>query len=263
MKIGFIGGGNMAGAIAEGVIASGLCSASDVCVCDINEEMLKKYTGGVKTSTDNRAALSCDYIVLAVKPFILSKVLEGLKDCDIKGKVFVSIVAGISVSEIKSVLGDSAKVVRVMPNTPAQVGEGMTVIARPDDSVSDAELANVVKIFDAVGKTEIMAETMINVVTGVSGSSPAYVYMMIEAMGDAGVTGGIPRDVAYKLAAQAVLGSAKMVLDTGRHPAELKDMVCSPKGTTIEAVAELEKRGFRSALIEAIKKCNEKANNIK
>lgn len=263
MKLGFIGGGNMAGAIAQGVISSGVFGASDVCVCDINEEALKKYPTDVKTSADNNDALMCDYIVLAVKPFILSKVLEEIKDKDIKDKVFVSIVAGISVDEIKSILGSSAKVVRVMPNTPAQVGEGMTVIAQPDDAVNEKELKTVLKIFDAVGKTEIMAESMINVVTGVSGSSPAYVYMMIEAMGDAGVTGGIPRETAYKLAAQSVLGSAKMVLDTGRHPGELKDMVCSPKGTTIEAVAELEKRGFRSAIIEAIKKCNEKANNIK
>lgn len=263
MKLGFIGGGNMAGAIAQGVIASGVFGASDICVCDINKEILEKYQKDVKTSVNNKDALLCDYIVLAVKPFILSKVLEEIKEENIKGKVFISIVAGISVEEIKSVLGSDAKVVRVMPNTPAQVGEGMTVIAKPDDAVCEEELKTVIEIFDAVGKTEVMAESMINVVTGVSGSSPAYVYMMIEAMGDAGVTGGIPRDTAYKLAAQAVLGSAKMVLDTGRHPAELKDMVCSPKGTTIEAVAELEKRGFRSAIIEAIKKCNEKANNIK
>ena len=263
MKLGFIGGGNMAGAIAQGVVASGVCKASDVLVCDINEGMLKKYTGGIKTSTDNRDALLCDYIVLAVKPFILAKVLEEIVKENINDKVFVSIAAGISVKEIKSILGDSAKVVRVMPNTPAQVGEGMTVIAKPDGCITPDEMTDVVKIFDAVGKTEIMEETMINVVTGVSGSSPAYVYMMIEAIADAGVIGGIPRDVAYKLAAQSVLGSAKMVLDTGKHPAELKDMVCSPKGTTIEAVAELEKRGFRSAIIEAIKKCNEKANNIK
>ncbi len=253
----------MAGAIAQGVIASGVFSASDICVCDINKEILKKYPAEVKTSSDNCDALLCDYIVLAVKPFILSKVLEEIKGENIKGKVFISIVAGISVEEIKSVLGIDAKVVRVMPNTPAQVGEGMTVVAKPDSAVNEEELKTVIEIFDAVGKTEIMAESMINVVTGVSGSSPAYVYMMIEAMGDAGVTGGIPRDTAYRLAAQAVLGSAKMVLDTGKHPAELKDMVCSPKGTTIEAVAELEKRGFRSAIIEAVKKCNEKANNIK
>lgn len=263
MKLGFIGGGNMASAILNGVVASGVCKANDITVCDINAESLKKYDSSIKTSQNNADAVLCDYVLLAVKPFILSNVLDEIKDYDIKDKVFVSIVAGVSVAEIKSVLGKDAKVVRVMPNTPAQVGEGMTVIAKPDDCVSDDELSEVLKIFDACGKTEIMAESMINAVTGVSGSSPAYVFMMIEAMADAGVAGGIPRDKAYKLAAQSVLGSAKMVLDTGKHPGELKDMVCSPKGTTIEAVAELEKRGFRSAIIEAIKKCNEKANNIK
>ena len=263
MKIGFIGGGNMAGAIANGVISSGLCAKKDICICDINAESLKKYDKEIKTSQNNKDALLCDYIVLAVKPFILSKVLEELSDIDTDGKVFISIVAGISVKEIKSVLGENAKVVRVMPNTPAQVGEGMTVIAKPDSEVSEEELLGVMKIFDAVGKTEIMAENMLNVVTGVSGSSPAYVFMLIEAMADAAVLGGIPRDSAYSLAAQAVLGSAKMVLETKKHPGELKDMVCSPKGTTIEAVAELEKRGFRSAIIAAIKKCIDKANNIK
>jgi len=262
MKIGFIGGGNMACAIVNGVVASGLCKPCDVTVCDISVETLKKYDNGIITSTNNGDALSCDYIVLAVKPFIISKILEQLATYDISNKVFISIAAGISVKEIKSVLGEDAKVVRVMPNTPAQVGEGMTVIAKPDECVTESEMADVIKIFNAVGKTEIMAESMINVVTGVSGSSPAYVFMLIEAMADAGVTGGIPRDTAYKLAAQSVLGSAKMVIETGKHPAELKDMVCSPKGTTIEAVAELEARGFRSAIIEAIKKCNEKANNI-
>lgn len=263
MKIGFIGGGNMAGAIANGVVASGVCQKGDITICDISADCLKKYDSGIKTSQNNADAFLSDYIVFAVKPFILSKVLDEIKDYDIKDKVFVSIVAGVSVAEIKSILGENAKVVRVMPNTPAQVGEGMTVVAKPDGCVSDAELSEVLKIFDACGKTEIMAESMINTVTGVSGSSPAYVFMMIEAMADAGVAGGIPRDKAYRLAAQSVLGSAKMVLDTGKHPGELKDMVCSPKGTTIEAVAELEARGFRSAIIEAIKKCNEKANNIK
>lgn len=263
MKIGFIGGGNMAGAIANGVVASGLCEKKNICICDINAESLKKYDKEIVTSQDNKDALSCDYIVLAVKPFILPKVLEELSSHNTDGKVFISIVAGVTVKEIKSILGESAKVIRVMPNTPAQVGEGMTVIAKPDNKVSEEELSGVKKIFDAVGKTEIMAESMLNVVTGVSGSSPAYVFMLIEAMADAGVSGGIPREIAYKLAAQSVLGSAKMVLETDKHPAELKDMVCSPKGTTIEAVAELEKRGFRSAIIEAIKKCIDKANNIK
>ena len=263
MKIGFIGGGNMAGALANGVIKSGLCKKHDVCVCDINEESLKKYDKEIKTSTDNKEALKCDYIVLAVKPFVMSMVLENLAQNDISGKVFISIAAGVTTEEIKSILGSDAKVVRVMPNTPAQVAEGMTVVAQPDGCVSEAELSDVVKIFDAVGKTQIMAENMINAVTGISGSGPAYVFMFIEAMADAAVLGGIPRDKAYELSAQTVLGSAKMVLETKKHPGELKDMVCSPKGTTIEAVAELEKRGLRAAVIEAIKKCIDKANNIK
>ena len=136
------------------------------------------------------------------------------------------------------------------------------MVAQCDNNVDQAEFSAVVDIFNSVGTTEVMPETMINTVTGVSGSSPAYVYMFIEAMADAGVRDGLARDAAYRLAAQSVLGSAKMVLESGKHPGELKDMVCSPKGTTIEAVAELEKRGFRSAVMEAIKACNDKANNI-
>lgn len=265
MKIGFIGGGNMAGAIAGGVIASGLCQKREVCVCDKNPATLEKYDREINTSTDNRDAFYGDYIILAVKPFILPQVLDeiaGLDRKEIESKVFVSIVAGVPVDAIKQVLGKTAKVVRVMPNTPALVLEGMTVVARCENNVSEAEFSAVIDIFNSVGKTEVMPEEMINTVTGVSGSSPAYVYMLIEAMADAGVRDGLSRDAAYRLAAQSVLGSAKMVLQSGKHPGELKDMVCSPKGTTIEAVAELEKRGFRAAVMEAIKKCNDKANHI-
>lgn len=255
----------MAGAIAGGVLSAGLCRKSDVCVCDKNPAVLERYDCDVHRSTDNRDAFFGDYVILAVKPFVLPYVLEeiaGLDRKEIESKVFVSIVAGVSVETIKKTLGKTAKVVRVMPNTPALVLEGMTVVAQCEDNVSEAEFSAVIDIFNAVGKTEVMPETMINTVTGVSGSSPAYVYMLIEAMADAGVRDGLPRDAAYRLAAQSVLGSAKMVLESGKHPGELKDMVCSPKGTTIEAVAELENRGFRSAVIEAIKKCNDKANHI-
>lgn len=252
----------MANAIVKGVISSGLCKKDEIVVCDANCAALEKYDG-IKTSTNNADALLCDYIVLAVKPQIMPLVLEELASFDeIKNKVFVSIAAGISVETIKSALGKNAKVSRVMPNTPALVLEGMTVVAENDGSLSDEEFRGVLDIFNSVGKTEVLPENFINTVTGISGSSPAYVYMMIEAMGDSGVLGGLPRDTAYRLAAQSVLGSAKMVLESGKHPGELKDMVCSPKGTTIEAVAELEKRGFRTALIEAIKKCNEKANKL-
>lgn len=265
MKIGFIGGGNMAKAIVGGVISSGLCVKNEICVCDKNPAVLEKYDDEIRLSMDNQDALFGDYIVLAVKPYILPQVLDEIAGFDknkLKNKVFISIVAGVSTDSIKKVLGRSAKVVRVMPNTPALLLEGMTVVAQCDDNVSGKEFDDAIRIFNSVGKTEILPEGMINAVTGLSGSSPAYVYMMIEAMADAGVKDGIARDVAYRLAAQSVLGAAKMVLESGKHPGELKDMVCSPKGTTIEAVAELEKRGFRSAVIEAIKKCNDKANNI-
>lgn len=265
MKIGFVGGGNMASAIAGGVLASGLCQKNEICICDKNRDALARFDGNIKTSTDNRDAFFGDFIILAVKPFVLPFVLEelaGLDRKEIENKVFVSIVAGVSVETIKQTLGKTAKVVRVMPNTPALVLEGMTVVAQCEDNVSEAEFSAVIDIFNSVGKTEVLSENMINTVTGVSGSSPAYVYMLIEAMADAGVRDGLARSTAYRLAAQSVLGSAKMVLESGKHPGELKDMVCSPKGTTIEAVAELEKRGFRSAVIEAIKQCNDKANNI-
>ena len=263
MKIGFIGGGNMAGAILEGVLASGLSKKEELVVCDKNPDALRKYEG-IATGTNNVAALECDYVVLAVKPFILPMVLKELKDSgkDLSKAVFVSIVAGASVDSIRSVLGTEAKIVRVMPNTPAMVREGMTVVSAKEENLSEEEFSGALSIFCAVGKTEVLPETMLNAVIGISGSSPAYVFMMIEAMADAGVRDGLARDVAYRLAAQSVLGSAKMVLESGKHPGELKDMVCSPKGTTIEAVAELENKGFRSAIIDAVKACNDKANRL-
>ncbi len=266
MKLGFIGGGNMAFAIASGVVSSGLLCADNITVNDTNENALKKFMdGGMKASCDVAALMSCDYIVLAVKPFILPEVLNKLgKEFSeqIKDKVFISIAAGISVSSIKELLGFDAKVVRIMPNTPALIGEGMSVIAKALPPVTEHEFENVKKIFDSVGKTEVMDEDKLNAVIAISGSSPAYVFMLIEAMADAAVRDGIARDTAYRLASQSVSGSAKMVLETKKHPAELKDMVCSPGGTTIEAVAQLEESGFRDAIISAMKKCTDKANNI-
>ncbi len=263
MNIGFIGGGNMADAILKGILAAGLVEKEDIVVCDKSEAALYKYKG-IRTSQDNQDALSCDYVILAVKPSILPVVLKELKASgkSLSKNVFISIVAGASVASICEGLGEDAKIVRVMPNTPAMVTEGMTVISAKEANVSEEAFSDAVKIFDAIGKTEILPENMLNTVIGISGSSPAYVFMMIEAMADAGVRDGLARDVAYRLAAQSVLGSAKMVLESGRHPAELKDMVCSPKGTTIEAVTELENKGFRSAIMDAIKKCNDKANRL-
>ena len=262
MRLGFIGGGNMAYAIAKGVVSSGLVVPSDITVNDTSDVALLKFKElNIKTTCDLKQLLDCDYIILAVKPQIVPSVLENIKNdyCD---KVFVSIAAGVSVEKIKNLLPFDAKVIRIMPNTPALVGEGMSVLAKATAPVEDDEFKNVEEIFKSIGKTEVLDESMINAVTSVSGSSPAYVFIMIEAMADAAVRDGIPRDMAYRLAAQSVLGSAKMVLETSKHPAELKDMVCSPKGTTIEAVAELEKSGFRNAIISAMKKCTDKANNM-
>lgn len=263
MKIGFIGGGNMASAIVLGVISSGLCAKNEVYVCDKNEDALKKYDKEINVSNDNASALLADVVVLAVKPNIIPFVLEEIKkEKSAKNKVFISIAAGVTIEKIKNILGKDAKVIRVMPNTPLLVGEGMTALAEQSGSVTEEEFSLALNIFNSLGKTEVVPEDLLNAVTGISGSSPAYVYMFIEAMADAGVLAGIPRDKACKMAAQSVLGSAKMVLETGKHPGELKDMVCSPKGTTIEAVSELEKRGFRSAIIEAIKKCIDKAKSM-
>ena len=263
MKIGFIGGGNMAGAILDGVLRASLCTKGELVVCDKNPSALAKFSG-IQTAAENTVALPSDYVILAVKPQVLPCVLQEIVDSgkDISKTVFVSIVAGASVDSIRKILGDRAKIVRVMPNTPATVLAGMTVVAEKEAQLTEEEFSGAIAIFDAIGKTEILPEQMLNSVIGISGSSPAYVFMMIEAMADAGVRDGLARDTAYRLAAQSILGSAKMVLESGMHPGVLKDMVCSPKGTTIEAVAELEKRGFRAALIEAIKKCNEKANNL-
>lgn len=267
MKIGFIGGGNMANAIAGGILSAQLCKPGELYVSDVSLDALEKYEKlGVHTATSIDIVLDADILILAVKPFIIPMVLTQLKEQysdKIKDKVFVSIAAGVPISEIKNHLGFDAKVVRVMPNTPALVGAGMSVLASEFSPVTQDEFDAVRSIFDAVGETEVLSESLLNAVTAVSGSSPAYVYMMIEAMADAAVQGGIARPIAYKLAAQSVLGSAKMVLDTKKHPGELKDMVCSPKGTTIDAVAALEEYGFRNAIIKAMERCTNKANNIK
>lgn len=266
MKLGFIGGGNMAYAIAGGILSSGLLRCGDIYVYDVNKKAHEKFIEkGITTSCDLTVLDNADYIIIAVKPHIVPIALSDISEkySDIyKDKVFISIAAGISVSKIKGMLGKNFKVIRVMPNTPAQVGEGMSVLAAAEAPVSDEEFAVAEKIFSSVGKTEVMNENMLSAVVAISGSSPAYIFMLIEAMADAGVRDGLPRNVAYKLAAQSVLGSAKMVLETNMHPAELKDMVCSPQGTTIEAVAELEKCGFRSAIISAMKKCTDKTNNM-
>ena len=260
-KIGFIGGGNMGGAIISGIRKANLVANNALMVSDKSKEALTrlKEQHEVLTTFDNKEVASfADILFLAVKPNLFPDVIAEIKDVIKDDIVIVSIAAGKTIKEIENTFGKTIKLVRTMPNTPAMVLEGMSALC-PNKFVSDEEVAIVKEIFESFGKAEVIKEDLIDAVIGVSGSSPAYVYMFIEAMADAAVMGGMPRKQAYTFSAQAVLGSAKMVLETGIHPGELKDMVCSPAGTTISAVAELEKQGMRSAVIEAVKACMDKS----
>ena len=264
MKIGFIGNGNMGGAILGGIIGHGLVMPGDVTVSDINEAGLLQARDqyGVHTNSDNKiTAAQSDILFLAVKPNVVYAVIEEIREVVSENTLVISIVAGQSIEKLTAAFGKKMKLIRVMPNTPALVGEAMSGIAL-SESVSSQEAEIALKIFNSLGKGEIISEPMMDAVTAVSGSSPAYVFMLIEAMADAAVQGGLPRAKAYTFAAQAVLGSAKMVLETGKHPGELKDMVCSPAGTTIDAVAVLEKEGFRSSVMQAMKACIDKSKAL-
>lgn len=252
--IGFIGGGNMGGAIMSGLVSTGTFQAENIIAYDVLQSALDKLSAEIGIRTTNSLELlaeESDIIVLAVKPQILPGVLEQYGEKITKDKLVISIAAGITMARLTGLLSAEHKIVRVMPNTPAMVGEGMSGVC-VNENVSSEETELVMKIFNSFGKAELIPEKLIDAVVGVSGSSPAYVYMFIEALADGAVREGMPRAQAYKFAAQAVLGSAKMVLESGKHPGELKDMVCSPAGTTIMAVQALEERGFRAAVSEAV-----------
>lgn len=264
MKLGFIGGGNMGGAIIGGIVNARIAAPSDILVSDANPSAIAKISAeyGVNTTNDNKeTAKKSDILFLCIKPQFVYFVINEIKDSVSENTVIVSIVAGQSIEALTDAFGRNIKLVRVMPNTPALVGEGISAVS-PNKNISSSESAVIEKIFNSFGKCEIVPENLMDAVTAVSGSSPAYVFMMIEAMADAAVMGGMPRSQAYTFAAQAVMGSAKMVLETGKHPGELKDMVCSPAGTTIEAVAALESEGFRYAMIKAMAACMEKSKKL-
>ena len=264
MKIGFIGNGNMGGAIIGALINNNIVLAGDVYVSDINRESLErtKQQYRVNISTDNiETVKAADVLFLSVKPNVVYKVIDEIKNEVSEDMLIISIAAGQSIEKLEKAFSKQIKLVRVMPHTPALVGEAMSGIC-VNKNVTDNEKETVLKIFSSFGRGEIISEHLMDAVTAVSGSSPAYVFMFIEAMADAAVMGGIPRSQAYTFAAQAVLGSAKMVLETGKNPAELKDMVCSPAGTTIEAVAALEEFGMRNAVIKAMQACIDKSKSM-
>jgi pyrroline-5-carboxylate reductase len=264
MKIGFIGLGNMAGAMINGILEKGLFAPSEIIGSSKTETTATKISQkyGIATSTDNKStAKEADVIVLAVKPIFFPEVIAEIKDIVDENKLVISIAAGKSLEWIEKEFGKKLRLVRCMPNTPAMVGEGCTCIClKNDTSKADEEL--VMDIMNSFGKANVIPERLMDAFVGVAGSSPAYVFMFIEAMADGAVAAGMPRKLAYEFAAQSVLGSAKLMLNTGMHPGELKDMVCSPGGTTIEAVKVLEEKGFRASVIDAIEACVNKCRNV-
>ena len=260
IKVGFIGGGNMASAMIGGMIQKGVVSADDILVSVRTEKSVERLTNqfGVQATMENEAVVAgSDLVFLAVKPNQIKNIINLVKNFISPEKIIVSILPGKSLQW----LGKPTKLIRTMPNTPALVGEGMTGVCA-NDLVTEEELQLVLTLLKSFGRAEVVPEYLMDTVTGVSGSSPAYVFLFLEALADAAVAEGMPRKQAYEFAAQSVLGSAKMLLETGMHPGELKDMVCSPGGTTIEAVAVLERENLRSAVIDATRACIRKSKGV-
>lgn len=253
----------MGGALIRGIISNEILPAAQVIGADLNEELLKtlQEDTGIAVTTNNLEVVEkAEIIVLSVKPQFYETVISGIRD-HINESQRILTIAPKTISFVEELFQKPVKIIRAMPNTPAQVGAGITGVTK-NALVTNEEFSEVCHILTACGKVEAVTENLMDVVTAVSGSSPAYVFMFIEAMADAAVLDGMPRAQAYQFAAQAVLGSAKMVLETGKHPGVLKDMVCSPGGTTIEAVRVLEEKGLRSAVIEAMHACVEKTRRL-
>lgn len=264
MKIGFIGMGNMGYAMLKGILQ--IFPTSNLVFTDVNKERCVKVSEetGVEFAESNaECANKAKFVVLAVKPQYYAQVLKNIENVIREEHVIISIAPGITIDSLKSSLGFDKRIVRAMPNTPALLGCGMTGICYEDRLFSFEEKDVIDKIFSSFGRYRKVEERQMSAVTCVSGSSPAYVYMFIEALADGAVKYGIPRETAYEMAAQAVMGSAKMVLETGEHPAKLKDQVCSPGGTTIAGVSALEEFGFRNAIIKATDECHKKAEGLK
>lgn len=265
MKIGFIGLGNMATAMIGGMLQKGMTEPENVIGCDKLPEAMEKIKDkfNITTVTKNAdIAAQADVLFLAVKPLFLPEVIEEIRERVSADTLVVSIVAGRTLSWLQEAFArPELKLIRCMPNTPALVLAGCTGVCA-GENVSARELEKAVELLGSFGKASVVPERLMDVVVGISGSSPAYVFLFIEAMADEAVAAGMPRSQAYEFAAQAVLGSAKMVLETGKHPGELKDMVCSPGGTTIEAVKVLEEKGFRGVVMDAVAACIDKSHNM-
>lgn len=263
-KIGFIGFGKMAQAMAGGMIRSELIRTDQIMASMRTKESrtLAAERFGIEVSAVNSdVAAFADVLFLAVAPYTYVEVIEEIKETIKPDAVIITVAAGITTTDVENGFGKKVKVVRTMPNTPSLVGAGMTAVS-VNREITDEDLETVQQLLSSFGKVEIIAEAQMDAIPAISGSSPAYVYMMIEAMADGGVRQGLSRDQSYRLAAQAVLGAAQMVLETGKHPGELKDQVTSPGGATIAAVSTLEQERFRGALLAAMDSCTAKVKDL-
>jgi pyrroline-5-carboxylate reductase len=264
LKIGFLGAGKMATALAKGFVRAGLVTPENTLASDPLEVARTSFTkdvGAGTTASNLEVVQFASALVLAVKPDQVPDVLGEVRNNFTGDHVLISIAAGVPIVKIEAGLGSGGRVVRVMPNTPALVGASASAFAlgkaaKPED----AQLAH--KLFSSVGVAFQVKESLLDAVTGLSGSGPAYAFLIVEALSDGGVAAGLPRDIATKLAAQTLFGSAKMLLETGLHPGALKDMVTSPGGTTIEGLHELEKAGLRGALISAVRAATDKSRKL-
>ncbi len=263
LKCGFLGAGQMATALAAGWTKSGLLARANILASDPVEAARRNFEAITKapTTADNRELLRfADILVVAVKPQVLGDIFAPIVDELKPTTLVISIAAGVNIEKIASQLPGNP-IIRVMPNTPCLVSESASGIAGGPTASAD-HLALVLKLFNAVGKAIVVPEKLMDAVTGLSGSGPAYVYLMIEALADGGVKMGLPREMAQMLAAQTVLGAAKMVIETKQHPGALKDAVCSPAGTTIAGMHELEKAGVRAALMNAVEAATKRATEL-
>jgi len=253
-KIAFIGAGNMGRALIRGLLKASMVEAKDITASDIDADRLEKLGEeyGIGTTGNNADAASrADVIILAIKPQVMEPALQSISNAADGSKLVLSIAAGITISLIKSHLQKGPRIIRVMPNTPALVGEGAAALA-PDSNVTEEDLKFALEAFSSVGRAIVTEEKMMDAVTGLSGSGPAYAFLFIEALADGGVKMGLPRDVSPELSAQTVLGAARMILELKEHPGRLKDMVASPGGTTIEGIYALEQRALRGMVMEAV-----------
>jgi pyrroline-5-carboxylate reductase len=268
--VGFLGAGQMATALAKGWLAAGLLDTKKSMASDPYPATREKFetATGLQTVAQNGAVvMQCDVLILAVKPHVLPDLLADIKPVLTANKIVISIAAGVTLDALSAGLGagpdnPSSKLIRVMPNTPALVGASASAVSVRTRQPNNPDTGVAMRLFGAVGQVVLLPEHQLDAVTGLSGSGPAYVYVMIEALADGGVRMGLPRDVALKLAAQTVLGAAKMVLDTGTHPAALKDAVASPGGTTIAGLHELERGGLRGVLMDAVQAATERATEL-